>query len=526
MARKWWTLLTVSIATFMLLLDVTIVNVALPEIERDLGASLTDLQWVVDSYVLALAALTLIAGSLADRLGRKLVFTAGLAAFTGASILGGFAGDPLTLNVARGLQGIGGAAMFGTVLALIAQEFAPRERKTALGIWGASVGVGVAVGPLVGGALVDSLGWEWIFYVNLPIGAATLALTLAKLREARDPHPGRLDWAGVGTFSSALFLLVFGLLRGNGEGWSSPEIVASLAGGAALLAAFTVIELRTKSPMLDLRLFRVPAFTGASIASFAVSASVFSMLLYIVLYLQNVLGHSPLEAGLRLLPITAMAFAFSPLAAGLSERLPLRTLIGAGLALAGIGLLLAGGLDADSEWTGLLAGLLLVGAGVGLVNPTVSEAAIGVVPAARAATGAAINNTFRQVGIAVGIAAFGAIFQERIETKLGDLLASGPPDLQGQAGELAPALSSGNAEAAIAAAPQEAQAFLAEAAREAFVSGLNLIFVIAGVAALIGAAFSLALIRARDLHPDAYEENAPSPQPGTDETDEQPALAA
>jgi EmrB/QacA subfamily drug resistance transporter len=526
MARKWWTLLTVSIGTFMLLLDVTIVNVALPEIERDLGASLTDLQWIVDSYVLALAALTLMAGALADRLGRKLIFTAGLAGFTGASLLAGFAGGALTLNLARGLQGIGGAAMFGTVLALIAQEFAPRERKTALGIWGATVGVGVAVGPLVGGGLVDSLGWEWIFFVNVPVGALTIALALTRLREARDPSPGRLDWGGLGTFSSALFLLVFGVLRGNGEGWSSPEIVGSLAGGAALLVAFAAIELRSRSPLLDLRLFRVPAFTGASIASFAAAASVFSMLLYIVLYLQNVLGHSPLEAGLRLLPITAMAFVFSPLAARLSERVPLRVLIGVGLALAGAGLLVAGGLEADSEWTALLSGLLLTGAGIGLVNPTVAEAAIGVVPAARAATGAAINNTFRQVGVAVGIAALGAVFQGRIESKLGDLLASGPPGLQGQAGELAPAVSSGNAETAIAAAPPEAQTFLADAAREAFLSGLNVIFLIARVAALIGGALSLALIRGRDLHLDAQEESASWPEPDAGDPGEQPALAA
>ena len=524
MARKWWTLITVSIATFMLLLDVTIVNVALPEIERDLGASLTDLQWVVDSYVLALAALTLMAGSLADRLGRKLVFTVGLAAFTAASLFAGFATDALTLNISRGLQGIGGAAMFGTVLALIAQEFAPHERKTALGIWGASVGVGVAVGPLVGGVLVDSLGWEWIFFVNVPVGLLTIALALTKLREARDPTPGRLDWAGLVTFSSALFLLIFGVLRGNGEGWSSPEIVASLAGGAALLAAFAAIELRSKSPMLDLRLFRVPAFTGASIASFAVAASVFSMLLYVVLYLQNVLGHSPLEAGLRLLPITAMAFVFSPFAARLSERVPLRALIGVGLALAGAGLLVAGGLDADSEWTALLSGMLLMGAGIGLVNPTVSEAAIGVVPAAKAATGAAINNTFRQVGVAVGIAALGAVFQGRVESKLGDLLANGPPALQGQASELAPAVSSGNAEAAIAAAPPETQTFLADAAREAFLSGLNGIFLIAGVTALVGGALSFVLIRARDLHLDAHEESTTSSEPTA--VEEQPALAA
>jgi EmrB/QacA subfamily drug resistance transporter len=521
MARKWWTLLTVSIATFMLLLDVTIVNVALPEIERDLGASLTDLQWVVDSYVLALAALTLTAGSLADRLGRKLVFTAGLAGFTSASLLAGFAGDALTLNLARGVQGIGGAAMFGTVLALIAQEFAPSERKTALGIWGATVGVGVAVGPLVGGVLVESLGWEWIFFVNVPVGIVTIALAVTRLRDARDPNPGRLDWAGLVSFSTALFLLVFGVLRGNGEGWSSPEIVGSLAGAVALLAAFTAVELRSRNPMLDLRLFAVPAFTGASLASFAVAASVFSMLLYIVLYLQNVLGQSPLEAGVRLLPITAMAFVFSPLGARLSERVPLRALIGVGLALAGVGLLVAGGLDVDSEWTALLAGLLLAGAGIGLVNPSVAEAAIGVVPAARAATGAAINNTFRQVGVAVGIAALGAVFQGRTESRLGDLLQNGPPALQGRAGELAPAVASGNADAAVATAPPEAQAFLAHAARDAFVSGLNEIFLIAGVTALVGAALSLLLIRARDLQLDAHEE-----EPRADDSSSEQALAA
>jgi EmrB/QacA subfamily drug resistance transporter len=507
----------------MLLLDVTIVNVALPEIQRDLGTSLTDLQWVVDSYVLALAALTLTAGALADRLGRKLVFTTGLAGFTAASLLAGFAGDALTLDLARGLQGIGGAAMFGTVLALIAQEFAPRERKTALGIWGATVGVGVAVGPLVGGVLVDSLGWEWIFFVNVPVGALTMALALTRLREARDPSPGRLDWAGFVSFSSALFLLVFGVLRGNGEGWSSAEIVGSLAGGAALLAAFAAIELRQSSPMLDVRLFRVPAFTGASLASFAIAASGFSMLLYIVLYLQNVLGLSPLQAGLRLLPITAMAFVFSPLGARLSERVPLRALIGVGLALAGAGLLLAGGLDADSEWTALLAGFLFIGAGIGLVNPSVAEAAIGVVPAARAATGAAINNTFRQVGVAVGVAALGAVFEGRIESRLGDLLANGPAALHGRAGELAPAVSSGNTDAVVAAAPPQAQAFLAHAAREAFLSGLNEIFLIAGVTALIGAALSLLLVRARDLQLDAHDESA---RPEAGDPAEDAALAA
>jgi hypothetical protein len=315
------------------------------------------------------------------------------------------------------------------------------------------------------------------------------------------------------------------VLRGNGEGWSSAEIVGSLAAGVALAAAFAAIELRSQSPMLDVRLFRVPAFTGAALAAFAVAASAFSMLLFIVLYLQNALGYSPLQAGLRLLPITAMAFVFSPLAARLSERVPLRALIGGGLALAGAGLLVAGGLDVDSEWTALLAGLFLIGAGVGVVNPSVAEAAISVVPPARAATGAAINNTFRQVGIAVGIAALGAVFQARIESKFGQLLANGPATLHGHASELASAVSSGNAKTAIAAEPPGARGFLGDAAQQAFVSGLNEIFVIAGVTALVGAALSLVLIRARDLHV-AEEQDMGLPEPDAGELAEEPPLAA
>src|SRR5688500_13393836 len=232
MARKWWTLLVACVGSFMLLLDVTIVNVALPRIERDLGATLTDLQWVIDAYVLALASLTLIAGSLGDRLGRRRVFVAGLAVFTLASLLAGFATEPLPRQLARGPQGSGGAGRFGTVVALVAQEFPARERAVALGAWGATVGAAVAVGPLVGGVVVEELGWEWIFFINIPIGAAAVALTLARVAESREAPRGRLDWPGVATLASGLFLLVFGLLRGNGEGWSSAEVVTALAGSA------------------------------------------------------------------------------------------------------------------------------------------------------------------------------------------------------------------------------------------------------------------------------------------------------
>src|SRR6188472_4551667 len=250
MERKWWTLLLVSIATFMLLLDVTVVNVALPDIQRELHASLSSLQWVVDAYSLTLAAFLLTAGSLGDRLGRRRVFTIGFGVFTFASFLCGISNDPTLLNLARGLQGVGGAAMFATSLALIGQEFHGKDRATAFGIEGATVGGAVAIGPLVGGLITEHLGWEWIFFVNIPIGAAAIVLTELRLANvaAQDPQP--IDLPGLATFSAGLFLLIFGLIRGNPEGWGSAPIVASLAGSAALLLLFVAIEARSDHPML------------------------------------------------------------------------------------------------------------------------------------------------------------------------------------------------------------------------------------------------------------------------------------
>src|SRR2546421_3989682 len=268
MHRKWWTLIAVCVATFMLLLDITIVNVALPDIERQLHASFSELQWVVDAYALMLAALLLTAGALADLFGRRIVFATGLALFTLASLACGLAPTAVTLDLARGFQGIGGAVMFATSLALLAQEFEGRERGTAFGIWGATIGGAVAIGPLVGGALTEGLGWEWIFFVNIPIGIGAVALTLLRVPESRDPDARGVDWAGVATFSSALFLLVYALIRGNDEGWGSPLIVGMLVGAIALLVVFFVVEVRQERPMLDLTLFRRPTFAGVSIAAF------------------------------------------------------------------------------------------------------------------------------------------------------------------------------------------------------------------------------------------------------------------
>jgi EmrB/QacA subfamily drug resistance transporter len=463
MASKWWTLLVVCLSMFMLLLDVTIVNVALPDIQRELHSDFEDLQWVVDAYALALAALLLGSGSLADLLGRRRVFVVGLFVFVAASLLCGLSGSPLMLNLARALQGGGGAMMFATSLALIAQEFPPKERGTAFGIWGATTGFAVAVGPLAGGALTDAFGWEWIFLVNVPIGLATAAVSLARVPGSeRDPN-ARIDWAGLVTFSSGLFCFVFALIRGNDDGWGSAKIVGLLVAAVVLLAVFVIAELRRDQPMLDLRLFRVPTFTGAQIVAFAIHASMFSMFLYIVLYMQNVLGYTPLETGVRFLPVSLLSFAAAPVAGKLAERFPVRLFLSGGLALVGLGLVLMSGIDPGDDWTTLLPGFILGGIGIGLINPPLATAVIGVVEPRRSGAASGINSTFRQVGTAVGIAGLGAILQSKLTHSL------------------------------------DARGLATDAAHEAYIDALNELFIVGAVIAFAGAVCALVLVRRRDF---------------------------
>jgi EmrB/QacA subfamily drug resistance transporter len=510
MQRKWWTLLTVSVATFMLLLDITVVNVALPAIEKDLGASFTDLQWVIDAYTLSLAALVLTAGSLADRLGRRRVFAIGLGIFSLASLAAGLAPDPTFLNIARAVQGIGGAVMFAVSLALVAQEFAPgRERGTAMGIYGATIGVSIAIGPLVGGALVDALGWEWVFFINVPVGLAAIGMTYLKLRESRDPNATRVDWAGLATFSSALFLLVLGLLRGNEEGWGSTTIVSLLAAAAALLVAFLVIESRVQQPMLPLRLFRKPAFTGVQLAALGVSASMFALFLYISFYLQNSLDYSPLEAGLIYLPFTVINFLVAAAGGALLARVPARVIMSVGLAMAGVALLLMGGLDPTDDWTALLGGFLLGGAGTGLLNPVIADVAVSVVPKEQSGMAAGINDTFRQVGIAIGIAAWGAIFLSRGAAKIEELTAGTPVATGDRPRQLLEAASSGNLDRAVAPLPPGSRQQVVDAAGQGFLSGLNEIFLLGGLFSLAAAVVALWLVRERDIEREAVEAHAP-----------------
>ncbi len=492
MERKWWTLVLISIATFMLLLDITVVNVALPDIQRDLDASLSSLQWVVDAYSLMLAVFLLTAGSLGDRLGRRRVFSLGLGLFTFASFLCGISGDPTLLNLARGLQGIGGAAMFATSLALIGQEFHGRDRAMAFGVWGATVGGAVAIGPLVGGVITEHLGWEWIFFVNIPIGLVAIALTELRLANVAAQDPERIDLPGLVAFSGGLFLLIFGLIRGNPEGWGSATIVASLAGSVALLAVFLAIEARSDHPMLDLGLFRKPAFNGVSAVAFGLSAGMFAMFLYLTIYMQGVLGFSPLQTGLHFLPMTVLSFVVAPISGNLSHRVPIRILVGTGLGLVGLGLLLMHGLSADSDISVLLPGFLVAGIGIGITNPGIGQGAIAVVPPAKAGMGSGINTTFRQVGIATGVAALGAVFQAQVASKLSGLLPGAPAGLS-------EAVSSGGSKAAAAAVPASQRAEVVHAAKVAFVGGFNEILLIGSIVCFVGAALGFALVRSSDF---------------------------
>ena len=495
---KWWTLVAVCLGTFMLLLDVTIVNVALPAISDSLHASFSDLQWVVDAYALTLAALLLTAGSLADLYGRRKLYLFGLVVFTVAAMLCGMAISSRFLEISRGVQGIGAAVMFSVSLALLADAFRGKDRGVAFGVWGAITGVAVAIGPLLGGALTSGLSWRWIFFVNLPIGIVAFVLTFMRVHESRGLKARRPDWLGVVTFTGALASLIYALIESGSAGFGSARVVGCLIAAGVLLVAFLLVEHFSRHPMFDLSLFRLPTFTGGLLAAFGVSASIFSMFLYLVLYLQNLLGYSALDTGVRLLIISGGVLVTSVIAGRLTEHMPVRFLIGPGLLMVGVGLLLMRGITTSSPWTHLIAGFVVAGLGIGLINPPLASTAVGVVEPERAGMASGINSTLRQVGIATGIALLGTLFANRIHSVIVSGLAS-VPAAKDHAEQVALGMQSGQLGRVLGSLPEQARGPVALAAKTAFVEGLNLVLLVSAIVALATGVLALVLIRQKDF---------------------------
>jgi EmrB/QacA subfamily drug resistance transporter len=504
--RKWWPLVTVCLGTFMLLVDVTIVNVALPQMATDLQTSFNSLQWVIDGYALSLGVLLLGAGSLGDLLGHRRFYIGGLIVFALSSLACGLAGNDVELITARVVQGIGAAAMFTTTFALLNSSYQGRERGAAYGIWGGVSGAAAAVGPILGGLLTEGLSWRWIFLVNLPVSVAAIILCVTALAADRARQPGRFDFSGTTTFTVAAAALTLAVIRANDVGWSSPQTWGLLVLSAAALAAFAVVERRSSHAMLDLSLLANRSFLGILIASLLVNFAAFAAFTYTSIWLQSVIGLSPLRAGLTGLPVSVFSVIVSAFAgARLHGRSP-RAIIGSGMLLISAGSLVCALLvDADSSWPALLAGYAIIGMGVGLVMPTLASSAMGSVPARRGGMAAGAITTARQLGFAIGIAVLGTVFASRAEGYLAD---HGAPDPSATSHGLA----AGQAGRILAAVPGPLRSSVDAALHGASAAGLDTGFFVAAGVGLVGGVAVLLLVRpAKRAAPDEPRPAEPVP---------------
>ena len=412
--RRWWTLGAVAFALFMIMLDNTVVNVALPTIQDGLGASLSGLEWVVNAYVLTFAVLMLSGGKLADLFGRRLVFALGLAVFTAASLACGLSETIGQLIAFRALQGVGAALMMPATLAIISAAFPPRQRGLAFGVWAGVSAMALAIGPLVGGLLTQHLDWSWIFFVNVPVGVLGVLAAWIVIAESRDTSAEQsLDLPGLLVSGASLFALTFGLIEANAYGWTSPTILALFAGAAAGFVLFVWLERHRRAPMLDLSLFRSRTFTGANVVAFLVTLAMFGVFFFMSLYVQEILGYSPVQTGAIFLPMTVLIILVAPIAGRLSDRIGSRWLMAGGLTLVAGSLVLFSRLGLDSGFWDLVPGLVAGGVGMAITMTPMTAAAMSAVPVAKAGVSSGVLNTFRQVGGALGIAVMGAILTSR-----------------------------------------------------------------------------------------------------------------
>jgi EmrB/QacA subfamily drug resistance transporter len=407
--RKWFTLAAVSFGLFMIMLDNTVVNVALPSIQRDLGSDLSELEWIVTGYALTFAALMLIGGKVADAYGRRLIFVVGIAVFTLASLWCGLATSGDMLVAARVVQGAGAALMNPATLSIIAATFAPRERGTAIGIWAGVSALALAIGPLVGGLLTEHLDWSWIFFVNVPVGILGIAASFIFIDESRDETHERLDIPGLLTSALGLFSLTYALIEANTYGWTSPRILGAFAVAAVALAAFVLLERHQRAPMLPLELFKNRTYTGANSVILLVALAMFGVFFFVSLYMQQVLEFSAVETGAAFLPMTVLIILVAPIAGKTSDRIGSRSLMTAGMVLIAVQLLYFSTLSQDSTFWALLPAFLVGGVGMALTMTPSAAAATRSVSVDKAGVGSAVLNAARQVGGAMGIAVMGAI---------------------------------------------------------------------------------------------------------------------
>ncbi|MFF8309248.1 MFS transporter [Streptomyces lydicus] len=424
---KWWPLVAVTLGNFLLLVDVTIVNTALPRIADGLHASFTSLQWVMDIYALALAALLMVAGSAADLFGRRRLYVAGLTLFALASLACGLAPDAGLLVAARAVQGVGAAAMFATNTPLLMAAYQGRDRGVAFGVWGGTSGAAAAIGPVLGGVLTEYANWRAIFLVNLPLTAVAVWLTLRSVRESHGDlaRPGtdsvkgspvaRIDWPGAALFTACAGALTYGLMRGGERGWTERGTLVSLVGAGLALLVFVVVERRVRRPLLDLGLLRRPAFAVLMAAALLLQAAAFPYLTFVGLWVQNVLGLSPVQAGLAVTPMALTSLLVGALGGRHLQRMAPQLPVGIGLLLVGAGALLPYALlGAGSGWAALVPGLAVSGLGIGTAMPVLVSAALGAAPPQRAGMASGAVNTFRQLGYALGIALLGTVFADAL----------------------------------------------------------------------------------------------------------------
>jgi len=502
------TLLTVCLATALLLLNVSAPNVALPAIAAGLGATFSDQQWITSVYALTLASTLLTAGALADRLGRRRVFLLGLAGFTVTSALCALAANPLQLVAFRALSGMCGAVVFSAALALLAQTYAGPERARALGLWGATIAAAFAIGPLEGGLLTELVGWRALFWINVVVALPLLPFALRRLPPShrtvaeRRAALGRLDLPGTITLVAGLTLLVYALIRGNTEGWASLRILTAVGLGALLLVVFAAVERRAAEPLVRPELFRARSSVGASIIALTFAAATFAPVLFVTLFLLQVAGQGPAAVGLQLLPFALVSLVASVAGGRYAGVLPIRLRLIGGLLVVATGLTLLTGTTPESTWLHFLPGMLVAGAGTGLVNPAMTYVALAVVPDEHSGMASGANNTCRQLGVAGGIAGLGALIERALAAGVRERLAA-VTDLAAHSRELGVQAADGALRTALdtatslAGAPGRAAVQAAHDA--AYADAINDVFLVAAGLALLGAVAAAALVHPAEL---------------------------